>query len=265
MPPLTNHLLHLPPTLRYQAISTLHNPPNTHVPLNGPSRAFLAIASATGALLNPHRHDLIATLAETTSHPYFLPRLRRCMLSHPTGRRILRDRPRISSITLPLEQLQKCGEGTVGRAYADWLSREGVSPDTREPVRYIPDEEEAYVMQRYRETHDFTHAITGLPIFLEGELAVKAFEFANTLLPMTGLSLFAAAKLKGPRTRKRFWGTYFPWAVVNGLKAEEVVNVYWEEELGTPLEVLRGRLGIEAPPDLRELRREGRARGREGG
>lgn len=152
----------------------------------------------------------------------------------------------------------------MGRAYADWLSREGVSPDTREPVRYIADEEEAYVMQRYRETHDFTHAITGLPIFLEGELAVKAFEFANTLLPMTGLSLAAAIRLKGGNARRRFWGTYFPWAVANGLRAEEVVNVYWEEELETSVEVLRKRLGIETPPDLRELRREERRRKREG-
>ena len=109
-------------------------------------------------------------------------------------------------------------------------------------------------MQRYRETHDFTHAITGLPVIIEGELAVKAFEFANTVLPMTALSLVAMVRLK-PGERQRFFDTYLPWAMRNGLKAEEVINVYWEEELETDADILRRRLGIEQPPDLREIRR----------
>ncbi|KAI7010743.1 hypothetical protein KC355_g6041, partial [Hortaea werneckii] len=37
--------------------------------------------------------------------------------------------------------------------------------------------------------------------------------------------------------------------------AEEVINVYWEEELETDVDVLRQRLGIEKPPDLREIRK----------
>ena len=153
-----------------------------------------------------------------------------------------------------LEDLRRLPQNTVGRAYAAWLDREGVTPDTRDPVRYIDDPEEAYVMQRYRETHDFTHAITGLPVIIEGELAVKAFEFANTLLPMTALSLVAVVRLK-PIERQRFWEIYLPWAVKNGVQAEEVINVYWEEELETDVDVLRGRLGIEKPPDLREIRK----------
>ena len=153
-----------------------------------------------------------------------------------------------------LVELREYPENSVGRAYAAWLDREGVTPDTRDPVRYIDDPEEAYVMQRYRETHDFTHAITGLPVIIEGELAVKAFEFANTLLPMTALSLVAVVRLK-PIERKRFFEIYLPWAVRNGIKAEEVINVYWEEELETDVDVLRGRLGIEKPPDLRDIRR----------
>jgi ubiquinone biosynthesis protein COQ4 len=183
------------------------------------------------------------------------------MLSNPTGRRILRDKPRITSKSISLEALRQYPENSVGRAYAAWLDREGVTPDTRDNVRYIDDPEEAYVMQRYRETHDFTHAITGLPVIIEGELAVKAFEFANTLLPMTALSLVAIVRLKAVE-RARFWQVYFPWAVRNGLKAEEVVNVYWEEELMTDVEVLRSRLGIEIPPDLRATRKAEREKKR---
>ena len=262
---LFHRLFSLPPPLRARTFSVLNRPPPNypgHVPLTWLERGVLAVGSAFGSLKDPYRHDLIASLGEASAKPYFISRLRRAMLENPTGRRILRDKPRITSKSMRLEELRKLPENTVGRAYAAWLDREGVTPDTRDQVRYIDDPEEAYVMQRYRETHDFTHAITGLPVIIEGELAVKAFEAANTLLPMTALSLFAIVRLK-PVERQRFWEVYLPWALRNGIKAEEVVNVYWEEELETDVEVLREKLGIEVPPDLRGIRkavREGKRR-----
>lgn len=209
--------------------------------------------------LTPHplAPDLIAAFAEATSTPYFIPRLRDAMLRSPTGRRILRDRPRMTSATLDLPRLRALPPGSVGATYAAWLDREGVSPDTRAAVRYIDDEECAYVMQRYRECHDFYHALTGLPIVREGEVALKAFEWANTGLPMTGLSMFAALTLNRGG-RRRFVNTYLPWALRNGWRCEEVINVYWEEELGSDVEELRARLGVERPPDLREMRRKER-------
>ncbi len=175
------------------------------------------------------------------------------MLSSPTGRRILRDRPRITSQTMSVSHLRTLPENSVGRAYVGWLDREGVSPDTRDSVKYIDNEECAYVMQRYRESHDFYHALTGLPVFVEGEVALKAFEFANTLLPMTALSLFALTRMK-PAERSRFWQTYLPWALSNGLKSKDIINVYWEEALERDVNELRAELGIERPPDLRETR-----------
>lgn len=176
------------------------------------------------------------------------------MLADPTGRRILRDRPRITSKSLNLDSLRALPENTVGRTYVGWLDREGVTPDTRSAVRYIDDEECAYVMQRYRECHDFYHALTGLPVWREGEVALKAFEFANTLLPMTGLSMFAAATMKA-KERERFWNIYLPWAIKNGSRSKEVINVYWEEQLEKDVVELRSELGIEQPPDLRNIRK----------
>lgn len=89
---------------------------------------------------------------------------------------------------------------------------------------------------------------------VEGEVALKAFEFANTLLPMTGLSLFAVLRLK-PAERSRFWYTYLPWALTNGLRSKDIINVYWEEQLERNVDELRMELGIEQPPDLRQTRR----------
>lgn len=192
-----------------------------------------------------------------TATPYFIYRLRDAMLASPTGRRILRERPRITSTSLDLPRLRALPAGTVGRTYVGWLDREGVSPDTRAPVRHVDDEECAYVLQRYRECHDFYHALTGLPAVREGEVALKAFEFANTLLPMTGLSVFAAATLK-PSERRRFAAIYLPWALKNGLRAKDVINVYWEEVLDKDVDELRRELGVEPPPDLRAIRQRER-------
>ncbi|KAJ5819808.1 hypothetical protein N7474_005399 [Penicillium riverlandense] len=240
-----------------RSFSVLNRPPPNypgHVPLTTIERGALAIGAAVGSLINPRRADLIAALGEATATPYFIYRLRDAMLSDPTGRRILRDRPRITSDTLNLSYLRTLPPNSVGRTYAKWLDREGVSPDTRDTVQYIDDEECAYVMQRYRECHDFYHAVTGLPIFVEGELALKALEFLNTLLPMTGLSLFAFVRMK-PAEKERFLSLHLPWAVRSGLASKELINVYWEEVLEKDVDELRAELHIEQPPDLRDIRK----------
>lgn len=270
---------HIPRPACSRSVSGLNRPSpkySHHVPLGFFEKGFLAIGSAVGALLNPRRAgpseptkkkvlpwkltqitpdlDLIATLGEVTATPYFIYRLRNAMLQDPTGRQILRDRPRITSETLPLPYLRSLPENSVGRSYAAWLDREGVSPDTRDNVQYIDDPECAYVMQRYRECHDFYHAVTGLPTFVEGELALKAFEFLNTLIPMTGLSMAASVRLK-PAERERLFSLYLPWAVRSGLSSKELINVYWEKILEKDVDELRAELGIEKPPDMRDIRR----------
>ncbi len=237
--------------------SVLNRPPpkyEGHVPLTSTERLGLALGSGLLSFLDPRRADLIASFGEATAQPYFIDKLRNRMLRNPTGRRILRDRPRLTASSLDIPRLRKLPSNTLGYAYAAWLDAEGVSPDTRAGVRYIDDEECAYVMQRYRECHDFYHALAGLPVFREGEVALKAFEFANIGLPMTGLAVFSAFTLKKSEW-SRFWEIYGPWAVKNGACSDDVINVYWEEELETDVDELRTRLGTEKPPNLRELRK----------
>lgn len=76
---------------------------------------------------------MVAALGEATAGP-FVHKLRDTMLSDPTGRRILREKPRITSTTLDVEKLRQMPENTIGREYARWLEIEGVSPDTRAAV-----------------------------------------------------------------------------------------------------------------------------------
>lgn len=153
--------------------------------------------------------------------------------------------------------LSSLPENTVGRVYAGFRERCGLSPNERDLVRYIDNEESAFVMQRYRECHDIYHAVLGLPpSFVEGEIALKAFEFASTGLPMTALSSFALARLK-TKERDRFFRICLPWALRSAYQSQPLINVYWEEELGTDVNVLLTRLGLETL-DMHYLRRNAR-------
>ncbi|KAF8730649.1 hypothetical protein AX14_005335 [Amanita brunnescens Koide BX004] len=193
---------------------------------------------------------MIAALAETTAGGS-LPQLRDRMLECSEGRRILRERPRINSSTVNMKQLANYPEGTFGRAYIAWLERCGVTPDTREPVRYISDPELAYVMQRYRECHDFYHCIVNLPVSVEYELALKYFEFANLGLPMTAIAaLFGPLRLT-PKKREKLFTEYVPWALRCGGSARSLITVYWEERWGQSVEEMKKELRIWDPPEAR--------------
>ena len=79
---------------------------------------------------------MVAALGETTAGPV-LPHLLDNMLASEEGRRILRERPRINTNTIDMTTLAGLPQNTFGHTYVAWLERCGVTPDTREPVRYI--------------------------------------------------------------------------------------------------------------------------------
>ncbi|KIO34395.1 hypothetical protein M407DRAFT_240688 [Tulasnella calospora MUT 4182] len=219
-----------------------------HWPLNTLENAFMAVGSGLMALKDPRRHDMVATLGETTAG-YALPRMRDAMLASAEGRRILRKRPSVNSDTVDMEWLKTLPEGTFGRAYITWLERCGVTPDTRAPVHYIDDPELAYVMKRYRESHDFYHCLCNLPVNVESELALKFFEFFNIGLPMTLLGGVLGQLRLTPDKRHRLFSEYLPWALkCGGGTSKPLIGVYWEERWEQNLEDMKKELGIFDPP-----------------
>ncbi|KAG9085411.1 Ubiquinone biosynthesis protein [Ceratobasidium sp. UAMH 11750] len=258
-----------------------------HIPLNWAENAFMAVGSALTALVDPRRGDMVAALGETTAGP-FLPRLRDEMIASAEGRAILKHRPRVNTNTVDMLALSRMQEGTWGHTYVTWLDRCGVTPDTREPVYYIDDPELAYVMTRYRECHDFYHAICGLSVSVPSELALKVFELANFRLPSTALSALSglsaflpplptpttlAYKISNPKRflnpydkppgepkrplgrltphqRDRFVREFVPWALRCGAAARPLITVFWEKRWDQPVEDLKRELGIWDPPPV---------------
>lgn len=116
-------------------------------------------------------------------------------------------------------------------------------------MRYIQDPELAYIMQRYRESHDFYHVLLGFGVSLPAELVVKWFELSNFNLPVAALSsVFGPLRIEDSGERRRLWKTYGPWALRAGGKAECLIGVEWEKEWETDIEELRTRFGVEKPP-----------------
>lgn len=98
------------------------------------------------------------------------------MLADETGRRILKEKPRVTSETWNLEKMLLLPENTFGYQYASWMSSFGYSSDERPIAKYVPDLELAYILQRYKETHDACHVLLGYGTTFEEELALKWFE-----------------------------------------------------------------------------------------
>ncbi|KAI8917165.1 coq4 protein [Powellomyces hirtus] len=211
-------------------------------------RSWIAVSSAVGAMRDPTKQETVAYLGEATG-PYFLEKMRDRMLLDPIGRRILRERPLINTQTLDLDKLRALDDGTFGREYVRFLDLEGVSPDTRVPVKYIGDDELAYVMQRYREVHDFWHTLTGLPTTIEAELGLKWLELVQSGLPVAALSAFVGPLQLTSEQRQRLFSDYVPWAVQCGSSCRFLLNIYYEEQFHKPLPELRKELGFIPLPE----------------
>lgn len=204
---------------------------------------LLSAGSSLASIFDPHRHDMIACLGETTGTTA-LENMLASMKATEEGQRILADKPRINTITVDMNYLRSLPEDSFGRSYVQFLDDNKVTPDSRMEVRFLEDPQLAYVMTRYRECHDLVHTILGMPTNMLGEVAVKWVEALNTGLPMCyGGAVFGAARLR-PKQRKEYTSRYLPWAIQNGKSIKPLMTVYWEERWKQPISQLRAELGI---------------------
>lgn len=132
-------------------------------------RTLLSVGSATIALLNPHRGDMIACLGEVTGERA-IKHMHNKMLESTEGVQILNEKPRINTNTVSFQKLSEMSENTLGRVYADFMRDNNITADSRLPVQFIADPEMAYVMQRYREVHDLVHATLFMKTNMLGEV-----------------------------------------------------------------------------------------------
>lgn len=210
--------------------------PDGRIKLNPFERSALFLISGVSAFLHPEVGRNINNFGEVSSFEFILRDLRDAMLSTESGRKILKERPLMNSSTLDPKWLETLPENTLGYQYFKF-TQDG---DERAPVKLIQDEELAYVFLRYRQIHDIVHILTKSKIDLAGELPVKAFEFGNTGLPMTGLACFAYFKLSPKRKAK----THMVDSFLNGLQATPFITVRWEDWMEKDVDWIRKELKV---------------------
>ena len=201
--------------------------------------------AASTAFLDPERDDAVAALGELTGETALRDILTR-MMADDVGRRIVQERWEITEATMKIEELPNFPKHSFGRCYSNFLRTHGFSPDERKPVQHIQDPELAYVMQRYRQVHDFWHVLCGIQPTVLGEIAIKWFEMVQTQLPVATLSAFIGPLRLAPSEMFELWTRYVPWAASSAKNSKFLMNVPYEEHLLTDIYALRKELGIVA-------------------
>jgi len=235
------------------------------------NRIAIAIHNATTAFADPTRADAVAALGEVTG-PITLRRIHDQMMGDPTGRLILQERPIVTKVNIPYDMLiaeapddidSASDDLTFGQVYGAFLKGHDFDPDERDEVNFIEDETLAYIMLRYRQNHDFFHALTGLPPTVLGELGLKWLELFQTGLPIAALSCTVGSLRLDNEERQILQGSYLPWAVKHMNANRNIdrsitdrnsscflMNVYYEKEFDTPIKELRKRLNLVAAPSF---------------
>jgi len=207
-------------------------------------KALLAGGSALIALSNPWRADMVAVNGEVTG-TLALKYMRDRFLQTEEGRQILQDKPRINGATLAA--LENQPPDTVGGVYFAFMNRYKLSPDDRDAVQFVDDPQLAYVMTRYRETHDLTHAVLGMPTNMLGEVLVKWVEASQTRLPMCiGGAIFGPIRFKSKQ--RELYTDLLPWALSVGTSASLLPAIYYEKHWDQNIIEFRAQHNIPEPP-----------------
>ncbi|KAJ2779253.1 Ubiquinone biosynthesis protein [Coemansia javaensis] len=220
----------------------------THRPTTRLQKAVIACGAALMSFGDPVDGAHIAALGDATANGRF-GRLRQQMLATEAGRRILRERPEISFTPESWEALRALPEGSFGRCYYDQMARNGISWSTRPPVRFVDNEEDAYMLLRFRQCHDFYHTILDMDISVVEELAIKVFEWRQSGLPVGLIASLAGPLRLPPDERRRFFELYLPWALQCGSQATPIIAVRWEEMWHRPIDEVRREMGVWLLPE----------------
>ena len=90
--------------------------------------------SATNALLDPERHDMVATLAEVTGSIALQSMCNQMMSDPTTVHRILNDRPLVNTKSIDISKLANLPSNTFGYHYAKFLQTHKFNPNHRAAV-----------------------------------------------------------------------------------------------------------------------------------
>lgn len=211
--------------------------------LSTPERWRRALRALGRVMQDPERTDQVLVFTGY-ANAGSLERRRRADFHDPDWAALLADRPVIDSHTIDLATMAQLPAGTLGRAYADFLLTNHLTPDVFDgPPEGVKDPVTAYAIQRLRQTHDLWHVVTGHTTDFAGEIRLQAFTYAQLGAPASGILAFVGA-LRATRAYPKL----VPEALAAfraGKRAARLATFRWEQHWTTPLADVRRMLAIE--------------------
>ncbi|MGE0869529.1 MAG: Coq4 family protein [Kofleriaceae bacterium] len=163
------------------------------------------------------------------------------------GARLLAEQPELRTDHVDFAALRRLPETTLGGAYVRHLDRNQITADYQAAAtRYVEDPEMAYLMRRFRQTHDIWHTLLGLGIAGHEEVVIHAFSYGQLRLPVSALVIvFGSMK---HLVLERRWGA-LRHSMVDayriGREAAPLLGVVWEDHWGLPLDRVRARYRVQ--------------------
>ncbi len=206
-------------------------------------RAFAALAEV---LRDPEKTDQVLVFS-TYANAGTMPDRIHHFLQHPDGARLYAEHRTLDGHTIDLAALGALPVGSLGRAYAEFLTSRNFTPDVFEGTpEEITDPAMAYVVQRLRQTHDLWHVVTGYETDPASEVALQAFTYGLLRAPSSGI-LALLGTLRGSQL-KRDLVVDVMRAYRQGTQAVGLAVFLWEDHWATPLAEVRAMLNLPLAP-----------------
>lgn len=187
----------------------------------------------------------IHRVEELTGRPRFRQILEE-MRASPDGQRLLAEKPELSSDHVDYDVLRRLPDTTLGGAYVKHLDSNKLSADYQAAkTRHIEDPEMAYLMRRFRQTHDVWHALLGIGVTGREEVIVHWFTYGQLRLPVSALIMVFGTMKEIVLARR--WDTLRHStleAYRAGRAAAPLLGVYWEDYWEEPLDSVRAAYGV---------------------
>lgn len=205
-------------------------------------RVAQAVVRVLGDSTKTHE---IHRVEEITGRPRFR-RIQRELESTPEGQRLLAERPELSTEHVDYDYLRELPASSFGGAYARHLDDNGITADYQAAAtRHVDDPDMAYLMRRFRQTHDVWHALLGIGITGHEEVLVHWFSWGQLRLPVSAMIMFFGS-LKHLVFERR-WDALRHSALEAyraGRDAAPLLGVYWEDLWEAPLDDVRATYGV---------------------
>lgn len=208
-----------------------------------PLTSFRLARAVLRLVRDPRRLDEVFRIADAMESAEIAERVEAEFRENAEHLEALRERPRLGRVQVG--RLARMPEGTLGRAFADFLIDNELDPEDIEVNAVRTDFD--YVRAHLRETHDIWHVATGFRTDVAGELGLQAFYLAQFRAPLAAMlltvgmanTLFYAMDDRDARMRAIARG----WIL--GKRARSLFGYRWAERLERPLAEVRRELGLD--------------------